>query len=286
MKKLRLFLQLMKIPMSLLISLSAIFGYFMHTNIFDMSLFWTAAAIFSLSCGGACLNNYQDRDIDQLFSRTRHRALPSKALPPSRALILSAVLIMLGIGILHLINNDFILPLLGITAIILYNGIYTPLKPRTVLAIFPGALCGMMPPLIGWMAAKGEFFSLKIASIMLLFGLWQLPHFWLILLKHCSEYRQSAIKNMLKRFNRFQLEKIVFIWIVNFSVMILFIPILYWENHNVTGWICAGSALVLVCAAFINIFLRRNQNNYHSLFKCLNGTVFFIMLVVIFERLS
>lgn len=285
MKNPGLYTELMKIPLSLLISLSAIFGYIMYKNIFDTSLFLTTAAIFFLACGGACLNNYQDRHIDRLFSRTRHRALPAKALPPGQALILSAALILLGTAILTLIQDNFILPLLGAFAILLYNGIYTPLKVRTVLAIFPGAACGMLPPLIGWTAAGGNIFSLKIISIMVLFGLWQLPHFWLILLHHSTEYRRSAMPNMLKRFNQAQLEKIVFIWIVNFSVMLLFIPVLFWENHPATGWIFLVTATALILVSFFTTFARRYQHNYHSLFAFLNGTVFFVMLVVIFERL-
>ncbi len=286
MKKLGLYAGLIKIPLSLMISFSAIFGYIIFKNNFDMALFLTAAAIFSLACGGACLNNFQDRHIDRLFSRTRHRALPSGKLPPARALILSTALIILGTAILSFINDNPILPILGATAILLYNGIYTPLKSRTVLSIIPGALCGMMPPLIGWSAAGGDLFSLKIVSIMVLFGLWQLPHFWLILLKNCPEYSRASMPNMLQGLNRFQLEKIVFIWIVNFSVMLLFIPILFWGSNSAIGWIFTVTALVLIVVAFFNIFLSRDQNTYHPLFKFLNGTVFFIMLITIFERLS
>ncbi len=55
--------------------------------------------------------------------------------------------------------------------------------------------------------------------------------------------------NMLQHFNRFQLEKIAFIWIVNFSVMLLFIPILFWGNNHATGWICSVAALALILVA-------------------------------------
>lgn len=143
----------------------------------------------------------------------------------------------------------------------------------------------MLPPLIGWAAAGGNLFSLKIISIMVLFGLWQLPHFWLILLHHSTEYSRSAMPNMLKRFNQAQLEKIVFIWIVNFSVMLLFLPALFWGNHPATGWIFSVTATALVFVSFLTTFARRYQHSYHSLFTFLNGTVLLVMLVVIFERL-
>lgn len=285
MEKTGLYAGLMKIPLSLMISLSATFGFIMHKNILDRSLLLTAAAVLSLACGGACLNNYQDRHIDRLFSRTRHRALPSGKLRPVRALILSTVLILSGITTLYHIHYNFRLPLLGIGAIILYNGIYTRLKTRTSLAIIPGALCGMMPPLMGWAAAGGELFALKIVSIMALFGLWQLPHFWLILLNYGSEYNPSVMPTILQWFTRFQLEKIVFIWIVNFAAMLLFVPILYWENNNTTRWIFVTAAIVLIAVAFFKIFLRPFQDDYLLLFHFLNGSVFFIMIVAICGRL-
>ncbi len=275
----------MKIPLSLMISLSAIFGFIINKNSIDSPLLLTAAAIFLLACGGACLNNYQDRHIDRLFSRTRHRALPSGSLPPGQALVLSVALIFSGTMLLYLIRYDVLLPFLGAAAILLYNGIYTPLKPRSILAIIPGSMCGMIPPLIGWSAAGGDLFSLKIVSIMVLFGIWQLPHFWLILLNHYSEYSRSDLPNMLHCFSRFQLEKIVFIWIVNFSVMLLFIPILYWGHQNTTGWILATAAFVLISVAFLNIFQSRHQKDYIPSFKYLHGTIFIAMLVIIVGRL-
>lgn len=285
MKTIGLYIGLLKIPMSLLIAFSGVFGFVIYRNTPGISLFLTGGGIFLLACGGACLNNFQDRFIDSRFSRTRHRALPAGKLPPSRALGLSIILIFLGITALHLVHYEFTLPLLGLAAILLYNGIYTPLKPRTILAIIPGAMCGMMPPLIGWTAAGGKLFSLKIFSIMVLFVLWQFPHFWLILLNHYSEYRQSPFPNMLNRFSRFQLEKIVFIWIVNFSVMLLFIPVLYWNNRTADGWTLPLAAATLITAAIFIFFHRRVQNHYLSMFKFLNGSVFLAMLFVIVKRL-
>lgn len=285
MKNLRSHLELLKIPMSLLITLSAVFGYMMHSETVTQGLIFTAAGILMLACGGACLNNYQDRHFDRLFSRTRHRALPSRTILPNRALTLSAFLIISGTVLLYFVRYNPVLPLIGAFAIFLYNGIYTPLKPRTALAIVPGALCGTMPPLIGWTAAGGNPFSLKIISIMVLLGIWQFPHFWLILLNHCPEYRRVAVQGMLMRLNRSQLEKIVFIWIANFAVMLVFIPLLYWGIQGSAGWLFVVAALVLVSVTFLNIFPLVFRNNYYFLFRLLNGTVFFFMIVFIFRRL-
>jgi protoheme IX farnesyltransferase len=281
----RLYPGLMKIPLNLMISLSAVFGVVLKENVSNTVMFLTGSGIFLLASGGAALNNYQDRHIDRHLSRTRNRPLASGNLAPQQALIFSATLIFIGLAILYFIHLNFFLPMLGVIALIIYNGIYTPLKSRTVLAVVPGAFCGMMPPLIGWMAAGGELFSIKIWMVMVMFGLWQLPHVWLILLNHCADYSRSAIPNMLQQFTRKQLERIVFIWILNFSVMLLLFPVFYIKNKSLLGWIIIFTAASLILVTFVNFFIRSTSRIYVQLFNYLNGTVFFVMIVVIVDRM-
>lgn len=45
---------------------------------------------------------------------------------------------------------------LGVGNILLYAGIYTPLKQLSIANTWVGAVVGAIPPLMGWAAAAGE----------------------------------------------------------------------------------------------------------------------------------
>ena len=83
--------------------------------------------------------------------------------------------------------------LFGSLALVCYNGIYTPLKRVTPLALLPGALCGALPPLIGWSAAGGDPADFRILLIATLIYLWQLPHFWRLADRHADDYRRAGL---------------------------------------------------------------------------------------------
>lgn len=71
----------------------------------------------------------------------------------------------------------------GLCAVIAYNGLYTPLKKKTLLAIIPGCLSGMLPALIGWSVTGQSVWNFDILMLMGILGLWQIPHTFIILLK-------------------------------------------------------------------------------------------------------
>ena len=43
---------------------------------------------------------------------------------------------------------------------------------------------------------------------MVVFGVWQLPHFWLVVLAHQEDYRASNIPNMLRILSLRQLRQL------------------------------------------------------------------------------
>jgi protoheme IX farnesyltransferase len=65
---------------------------------------------------------------------------------------------------------------LGLGTIVLYAGVYTPLKQVSIVNTWVGAVVGAVPPLMGWAAAAG---SLDVGAAILAAGLyfWQMPHF-------------------------------------------------------------------------------------------------------------
>ncbi|HEY0255643.1 MAG TPA: protoheme IX farnesyltransferase, partial [Kofleriaceae bacterium] len=100
------------------------------------------------------LNMWLERDLDCLMTRTKNRPLPGQRLAPNTALVFGTVLGVLAVPTLLLAG---VVPAaLGMLALILYVGVYTPMKQRSHWSTWVGAVPGAMPALMGWTAATGR----------------------------------------------------------------------------------------------------------------------------------
>lgn len=150
-------------------------------------------------------NEIIEKDIDKLMRRTMDRPLPAGRMTTGQALVLS---IFMGIlGTLVLVKLNFIAGLLSVFSIFLYAFVYTPLKQKSPIAVFVGAIPGALPPLIGYYAAfKSAGFGLAYASVseaavvitpLVLFAIqffWQYPHFWAIAWVADEDYKNAGIR--------------------------------------------------------------------------------------------
>ena len=143
--------------------------------------------------GGAnALNQYFERNIDARMKRTEKRPLPSGKLTEKRALLFGSVLSFLGVLNLFFFVN----PLTGIVGLITFTTyvfLYTPLKQKTPLNTFIGAVPGAMPCLIGWTAAAGHL-NYKAWVLFLILFVWQLPHFLAIAWVYREDYKRGGLK--------------------------------------------------------------------------------------------
>jgi protoheme IX farnesyltransferase len=275
---------LFKLPISLMASASAFTGYILHFPSLNSSSIVTSINVFLLAGGSAAMNHYQDRKIDCFFSRTRERPIPRKLVPASQVRLFASVLIFVGLSGLFLNGTSYSSVLSGLIAVLLYNGLYTPLKEKTILAIIPGTICGMMPPLIGWTAAGGNIRVWEIWILMTLIGLWQLPHFWLIILANRTEYHLSNIPNMLNIFTVEKLKKILFIWILAFACTALFLPAFKILRIQWIQWSMLIYFIHLICLFGFSLTPKQKSPNYSGLFIYLNISMGFILLLIIADR--
>jgi protoheme IX farnesyltransferase len=94
------------------------------------------------------------------------------------------------------ILNECVNPLtaaLGLANLLVYVGIYTPLKPRTSLGTLVGAICGAVPPVMGWTAA-GRGLSLGAGLLAALLLLWQVPHFLSLVWLYRDDYLRAGYR--------------------------------------------------------------------------------------------
>ena len=137
------------------------------------------------------LNNYLERESDVWMARTKTRPLPSGRMPASWALTQGLVLTAISLPLLSWTANA-LAGLLAAIALVLYVLVYTPLKRRSSISTFVGAIPGAMPPLIGTAAATGTIESTGLVLFGIMF-LWQIPHFLAITLFRKGEYERAGL---------------------------------------------------------------------------------------------
>ena len=208
---------LCKVKVSLFAALSTMVGFVLSPAPTIRTFAPLALGVFFLACGSSVLNQYQERNIDALMERTRHRPIPAGTIRPSRALLFAFALQGLGLAVICIVGGYKTL-ILGLFAAFWYNGLYTYLKRKSAFAIIPGSLIGAVPPAIGWVAGAGHFTSPKLWAMSFLFFMWQVPHFWLIMLNFGREYEKAGLPSLTKIFTESQLRQIIFHWIFALAV--------------------------------------------------------------------
>ncbi len=148
--------------------------------------------------------------------------MPAGEITPSRAIIVSAALMLAGLSLAFLAGPAALI--LGLCAIIWYNGVYTRLKRITAFAAIPGAAVGTIPPALGWVSG-GAAFNAEIAAICFIFFLWQVPHFWLLILKHGKDYERAGLPSLTKIMSKAQIARITYVWISAAAVASLALPL-------------------------------------------------------------
>lgn len=188
------YLELTKPRIAFMLVLTAAAGFYVSADKgFDLPLFFNSmAAIALLAFGVAALNQYLERDTDKLMERTEARPLPSGRIAPVEALVVGSVLcIAAEIYLFAAVNT--LTGILGLTVIVGYVFLYTPLKKVTTASTAIGAIPGAMPPLMGWTAASGEI-TLSAWFLFATLFLWQFPHFLAIAWMYKEQYKKAGIR--------------------------------------------------------------------------------------------
>jgi protoheme IX farnesyltransferase len=146
-----------------------------------------------LAAGGTlALNQYLERDIDALMTRTRVRPLPGGRLQPLEALLFGTAITGLGLVYTAAIVN-LQAALVTAATTLLYLFVYTPLKLRTPFCTLLGAIPGALPPVTGWVAARGEL-GVGGAVLFGILFLWQLPHTLAIARLYRDDYARAGVQ--------------------------------------------------------------------------------------------
>jgi heme o synthase len=147
----------------------------------------------ALAAGGTlALNQFLERQSDALMTRTRHRPIPDGRVQPGEALWFGLAVTIAGLTYLALAVNAISA---WITALITvsYLLLYTPMKRKSPLCLMVGAVPGALPPVIGWVAARGTLDVDAWVLFAILF-LWQVPHTLAIAWLYREDYAKAGIQ--------------------------------------------------------------------------------------------
>jgi len=181
--------------------------------------------VFLLASGSSALNQCQDAGIDARMDRTRRRPVPDGRIDRAVAIFVAVLLMLVGLFVLASNSrHTSLLLLLGGSAVLWYNGLYTYLKRLTAFAVVPGALIGAIPPLIGYVAAGGSLTSPAIQLLAAFLFIWQIPHFWLLLLIFGRQYAGAGLPTLTGVFTQQQLLRLTFMWLIATAVGGLVFP--------------------------------------------------------------
>jgi protoheme IX farnesyltransferase len=276
--------RLFKIKIALMAALSAGTGYLLTGRPAGWDLLLPVVATLVLACGSAALNEFQERDLDGRMQRTAGRPLPSGAISPRGAVGLAGAMIVLGLGGLA-IGSGWPAAALGALAVIWYNAVYTPMKRRTAFAAVIGAPVGAIPPAVGWVAAGGAGSVSPLLILMVFLFLWQVPHFWLLLLEHEDEYRQAGLPTLASLFSPTQVRRVTFAWTMAMAAACAGFPLFGIARNPVVFTILM--LLTGLQAARATALLRsapRTGPGLRPVFTCLNAYTVLVLVVAALDR--
>lgn len=282
--RLKYWLELSKLKIMIPVSLTGFTGYFIFKPFFSFQIILVSIGVLLLAVAASVLNQIQEVDLDSSMNRTRNRPIPAGNIDIGHAIIFFIINLIAGMAFIYTAGNLKAM-LIGLITILWYNGIYTYLKRITAFAVFPGAVTGALPPLIGWVAAGGSVWDKPVVFLEFLLFIGQVPHFWLLIMKYGEEYKDAGVPSLSEIFNGTQINRLTFSWVLTSAIAALFLC--YFEiikSKPVIG--------ILLIASIIMIWqfsdLLKNQqisNNFKKYSKILDLYFLLVLLLLIIDRI-
>lgn len=202
-----------KFILSFAVSLSALFAYIMAKGEVGFDMLLATFSVLLVAMGVSTLNQVQEYKSDAKMTRTKNRPIAAGRMTPQTGIIIALILI-----ILSFISIYSLLGFTGINifmfAFIWYNAMYTPLKKKSALAVVPGAILGVIPPAIGWLVAGHTLMELEFIAIAMYYFIWQVPHFWLLVMLFHGDYKDGGYPTAMRLFGQASLQRLTFVWLI------------------------------------------------------------------------
>lgn len=277
-------LELTKYRLSLSVIFSSVAGYLIAIDYFSIEtfllLFFGGFFLVGASNG---FNQIIERERDSIMDRTKNRPIPLGKISPRSAFIICLIMILSGIVLLYLIN--FRTAFFGLLSALIYLFIYTPLKTRTPLCVFFGAIPGAIPFMLGWIAATNKF-GIEPGVLFMIQFFWQFPHFWAIAWLSHDDYKKAGFK-MLPTGKKDKSTAFQIVFYTIWTILVSLIPLSGFSGLLTISYI--SGLLIFLAGLFmlsksINLMLYMNNLNASKLKYASIFYLTFIQIIFVLDK--
>jgi protoheme IX farnesyltransferase len=192
-------------------------------------------------------------------------------------------MILSGIVLLYLIN--FRTAFFGLISTLIYLFLYTPLKTRTPLCVFFGAISGAIPFMLGWVAATNKF-GIEPGVLFMIQFFWQFPHFWAIGWLSHDDYKKAGFK-MLPTGKKDKSTAFQIVFYTIWTILVSLIPLSGFSGLLTISYI--SGLLIFLAGLFmlsksINLMLYMNNLNASKLKYASIFYLTFIQIIFVLDK--
>jgi len=271
-------LVLTKYRLSLSVLFSSVASYLIAFESFSILIFLklVIGGFFVVGASNG-FNQIIERKRDALMSRTLNRPLPSKSMSVNQAILICITMSLIGLFLLYQLNIRT--ALFGLISMIIYLGLYTPLKPITPLSVFFGAIPGAIPFMLGWVAVTNKF-SIETGILFMIQFFWQFPHFWAIGWVSHDDYKNAGFKMLPsgKRDNATAFQIVFYtIWMIIVSTL----PFFEFTGNLSIGYLSLILILISGIIMLIQAFKLMKYKDKQNAIRLMYISIFYLSFIQI-----
>lgn len=240
-----------------------------------LSLLATTFGTWGLAGAAAALNQYLEIAADGRMFRTQNRPLPAHRMRPWTALLFAVLLTLAGLGLLCGAVNT-LTALLGLANVALYALVYTPLKRLSSMNTLVGAVCGAIPPVLGFTAVENTVTAPALALAGVLF-IWQIPHFLALAWWYRDDYARAGFRMLSVTDIRGRFTGGV---VVLYSLLLIPVSLLAGLVTRASGWYDAAAVILAGAMVWAACGLARHRSRQAARRAFLTSVIYLPLLLL------
>ena len=263
---------------------TALAGFFLASkgSIDLEKLFLMLLGLALVIAAGCVCNNCIDKESDLKMERTKHRVAAQKSIGTLQTLIFASILAITGFCVLYTVN---VLALeLAFSGLFVYVVLYSFLKHITSYATLVGSISGSIPPVVGYVAAKGVL-DITACILFCIVVLWQMPHFYAIALFRFDDYKNASIPVMPVISGEEKTKEAIVYWVIGFA---LTVPLLWMVGEVGIGYLVTMSLLALywLYEGIRGLYTKESVVWAKKMFRISLQVIMALSLMISFDRVS